>query len=125
MFINTCVSCVPESQKPLQRVSIAARKIWQFDVFSGNFHKCSRIFVTKLLLSFTLFCWQNLIKIYANSKFPQKLCSLVEKFPPKVALLENFYKNLLCWKVSTITYFVELFPQNSAFLQNFHKNLPS
>ena len=114
-----------ESQKPLQRGSIAAQKIWQFDGFCGNFHKCSRNFVTTHLQSFTLFCWQNCIKIYANSKFPQKLCSFVEKFPPTVALLENFYKNLLCWKVSTITCFVELFPQNIAFLQNFHKNLPS
>ena len=90
-----------ESQKPLQRCSIAARKFWQFDGFCGNFYKFSRCFVTKLLQIFRMICWQNSIKIYANwSEYFQKDMQLCWKISIKIALLEYFHKILLCGKFS-------------------------
>ena len=53
---------------------------------------------------FTLFCWQNSIKIYTN-------------------MSENFHRNMkLWWKISTKNCFFGIFPQNFAFLASFHTN---
>ena len=41
--------CHPEPEKTLQRVSIAARKVWKLNRFCGNCHKNLCVFVAKLV----------------------------------------------------------------------------
>ena len=46
-------------------------------------------------------------------------------FHKKVAFMENFYKTLLNWKISTTTGFVGKFPQKVVLLENYNKTLIS
>jgi hypothetical protein len=109
----------PESQKPLQRGSVAARKFWQFGGFCGNFHQNSRCFVTKFSPSV--------------KKLPQKLLPPCWKFPQKVAFMVNFHqkmplwqistKKLPLWKISSKLCLVGKFSLQQALLENFRKKL--
>ena len=133
-----------ESQKPLQRGSVAARKFWQFVGFCGNFHQNSRCFVAKFPSSVHCFNGEKIL-IYSVllTNFHKNCCYLVEnfhkklhfwlvstkkclygKFPQKkVSFMENFHQTSLGWKISTTTGFVGKFPQQQALLENFRKNL--
>ena len=138
-----CIAALhPESQKPLQLGSIAARKFCQFSLFCGNFQQNSCCFIAKFPLTYALFCGGEKKMLFCRKLFKNievallenvhKKC-LVEKFPKQIALLENFHnkinlffnfhKNSLCWNISTKNYFVYKFPQKIALWENFHKHL--
>ena len=123
----------PESQQPLQRGSIAARKLWKFGCFCGNLNQNLRYFVTKFPPNFILFCGRNFHKTYSVlvQKFHKNWCHFIGTFPQKFAFfkkipqisvkknsqkknfLENIHKDLICWKISRIIL---------TFLVNFHND---
>ena len=104
----------PESQQPLQRGSIAARKFWKFGCFCGNLNQNLRYFVTKFPRSFLLFFGRNFHKTYSVlvQKFHKNWCHFIGTFPKKFAFFKKFPK-YLCKKN----------PQKFTFLENIHKDL--
>ena len=103
--------------------------------------KYSRCFVPKFPHNLMPLCLKISIKISLVAKFPlmiafwkffTNICFVVifpqknlffVKFSQKLIWLKNFYKNSLCWKISTKNRLVGMFAQKLVLFENLHKNL--
>ena len=115
----------PESQKPLQRGSVAARKFLQFGGFCGNFHQSSRCFVAQFSFKCRAVFMENFNKFFLLllTNFHKNCCHLIG----------NFHKKLSLWLISTKKWLYakflqkksclyEKFPQNFVWLENCHNH---
>ena len=114
----------PESQKQLQRGSIAAWIFWQFGWFCGNVHLNSRCFVAKFLPSLTLFFGGKYHKMCAvlSQNFHKNVCRFIGKFPHNFRCWKSKKKNN-CFKISTKTCFLGKFPQKICLVGKFPQQI--